>query len=277
MRILAVAAAFSFMAPAMSASQAGQCVNPQMVNGLVFLGRSDMKVTVTRELPSFMENFRAPAGFSLIGTGVQAAATKVSYKTPLPGNKTYAALVSALSAEGWTVEIPPYAAVTFNVPAGAQDAMVCRNGDRRSLRVAEFAGGSYATIIRFSQTRPRDCNTPDPAMQMGIGATLGAIPRLQMPAGTMLAQGNGGGGGSSGGFTISSRIISGETHTALVEYLAGQMVEQGWQRDAQWAGSRSAGSTWRKSQDGASMSGTLEIVRVSEKTYDVDFTTVQPR
>ncbi len=55
------------VALAASAQEQRQCVNPDIVNGLVFRGRSDLKVTLVRGLPAYMTGIRAPAGFNPIG------------------------------------------------------------------------------------------------------------------------------------------------------------------------------------------------------------------
>ena len=102
------------------------------------------------------------------------------------------------------------------------------------------------------------------------------LPRLRFPEGTTLAQPFGGGGGSNSHFTATSRIISTQTPASLLHYLAEQLQAQGWQPDATWSASGSVGSTWHRLQDGEPLSGTLEIIRVGEGTYDMDFTVAMP-
>jgi hypothetical protein len=272
-----VIAAMAVVFPAAAvAQQPLQCMNPDLVNGLVFLGRGDMKISVTRGLPAFMSGFPAPAGFSLIGTGVRNVSstpmTTVAYKTSLTTDKAYAAVLASLGAAGWAVESTPGSAATFNVAGGPKEGTVCRNAERRLVMAAESASVTYVSIIAIPEARPRDCNAPQ-EMEMGFAMKRGAAPRFQFPAGTTLAQG-GGGGGSNTVYATSSRIISEQTPAALVEHLASQMEGQGWRQDAAWSSSGSAGSIWRKTSDGAPITGTIAIVRVSEGTYDVDFTQI---
>jgi hypothetical protein len=129
------------------------------------------------------------------------------------------------------------------------------------------------------QSPAHECNTPDPGMQMPL--VVRDAPRFQFPAGTSIAPGSGGGGGGGGGNsyvqTSQSRVISKETHGRLEAYLADQIAAQGWQQESRWSGSRAAGSSWRRTGGDAPIQGTLEIVRVSEATYDVDFTMVMMR
>jgi hypothetical protein len=252
-----------------TSAQVLQCPNPDILNGLVFLGRSEMKMTVTRGSSGFMGDFRSPTGFSLIGAGTRAPGMSVvAYKTSLAGEKAYAALLAALSDEGWAIESTPGSGSTFNVAGSPREGTVCRKGERRTLLVTESGGLTYASIVAATQRRTRDCNTPDP--NLGMSRRQG-MPRFQFPAGTSLAQGGGGGGGSDRNYTTSSRVISSEAAARLVEYLVPQMEAQGWRADSGWAGTGSAGSAWHKIIDGEPAIGVLEIVRVSEGTYEVNF------
>lgn len=275
MRLLGIATAMSLLAPVAPAQQPQQCVNPANLDALVFWGRSDLKVVATRG-PAFMGSFRPPAGFSLIGSGaINGIATKVAYKSSLAGDKAHAALLGALRAAGWADETPPGSTGTFVVKGAMNSATVCRNGERSMLMTVEAAGTTYLTVTNLSPQRRRECNAPDPAMQMPFPMDRNSMPRFQFPAGTTLGLGSGSGSGGNDLYTTSSRVISTETTSGLLEYLGVQIGEQGWQRNAGWSGTRSAGSTWSRTSDGVHKRGTLEIIRVSEGTYDVDFTVTQ--
>lgn len=273
MRRFVIAASAAVFTLASAAPRPMQCTNPDILNGLVFLGRSDMKMNVTLGSPGFMGDFHAPAGFSLIGTGVRPMGMSiVAYKTSLPGGKAYEALVAALGAEGWGTEARPLSGATFNVAGAPRETTLCRDGERRSLLVTESAGVSYVSLLSSPVAR-RDCNSPDPVMEMMYGMGRNAAPRFQFPAGTTLAQGGGGGGGSNQVYNTSTRIISAESPARLVEHLASQIENQGWRPDSGWSAAGNAGSTWRKAGDGkAATNAVLQIVRVSEGTYEVNFT-----
>ncbi|HUG72600.1 MAG TPA: hypothetical protein VMK82_04170 [Steroidobacteraceae bacterium] len=269
-----IAAAFALAA---AAQQPQQCVNPQMLNGLVFLGRSDLKVSVTPGQPAFMSGLSVPTDLLLIGTGVlEGGMTTVAYKTSRASDKAYAAVVTALGAEGWAVEQTAGSSANFNVAGGLKQGTLCRNTERRYVTVTDIAGARYVNIVALAEARRRECNV-DPFMSTALSMGPGGGPWFQFPAGTSLAQGFGAGGGSNTMYTTGSRIISEETPASLVEHLASQLEDQGWQPDSGWSGSGSAGSTWRKTQDGELTWGTLEIIRVSEATYDVDFTMALPQ
>lgn len=254
------------------AQQPMQCLNPDILNGVVFGGRNQDKVEVTLGLPASMSGFKAPAGLTLIGTGVRGGgtSTSIAHKSSLAADKAYAALASAAGAEGWTVEDDPGSRGAFNVGGGPKAGTLCRDGERRGLLAWEVAGTTYTNIVVYPDMPRRECNAPDPGLDFMFNRN--ATPRFRFPAGTTLATGGGGGGGSNTNFTTSTRIISPETPAQLVELLATQIQEQGWRPDADWSGAASAGSTWRKTLNNQLAWGTLEIVRVSESTYDVDFT-----
>lgn len=269
---IAAMACCTLVAGAGQPQQPQQCINPQMLDGFVFLGRSDRKVTVTRALPVAMRGFLAPAGFGLIGTGVGAdAVTTVAYKASMASDKAYTALLAALGAEGWAVEATADAARTFLVAGGPRDGTVCRGGERRYLTAEEAAGATYAKIRMAPQLGRHDCNTPDP-LQLSTMQETPDAPRFQFPAGTTVRPG--GYGGSNIHYTMSMRIVSAGTPAVLGEYLASQLAAGGWQQDAAWSGSTSVGSTWRRRVDGRLLSGTLEILRVSGG-FDVDFSLVR--
>lgn len=258
---------------AAAAQQPRQCLSPKMLDGLVFLGRGDLKVSVRLRHPAFMSDVRVPASLALIGAGVrEGGMTTVAYKSSLASDKAHEAAVGALAADGWEAEAPIGSAATFNVAGGYKETTLCRNAERRYLTVTDVGGTRYVSIVAVQHDQRRKCNE-DPFASMSNFVGPRAMPRFQFPAGTSLAQGLGAGGGSDSMYTSTSRIISEETPATLVGHLAGQLEAQGWLPDSGWSGGSSAGSTWRKTQDGELTRGTLEIVRVSDGTYDVDFTT----
>lgn len=266
---------FAF-ALAAAAQQTGQCISPELMNGLVFNGRSEMRVRVVRGQAAFMSDVVVPATLTLIGYGVrEGGMTSVAYKTALGTDKAYSAIVAALAAEGWVEEATQGSSSTFSVAGSPKDTTLCRNAERRHVMVSEVAGVRYVHLMTSAETR-RPCNAgPAPASAYGMMRSA-AAPRFHFPAGTTVPQ-SGGGGGSDSLFTTTSRIISTQAPGELVEYLAGQMEQQGWQQDSRWSGAGSAGSTWRKEIDGEPASGTLGIIRVSEATYDIEFTTALPQ
>lgn len=274
-RQLMIAGLVLFSLPTL-AQDALQGVNRDVLNGLIFNGRPELKMAVTRTLPANMAGLRVPAGFTLIGTGVRGdgrrQSTSVAMKTTLPADRAFAALVEAQRAEGFQIEPSPIPQ-TFNVAGGRQNATVCRNGERRTLLLDDADGVRYAGVLLNPDTRKLACNAQDPrASMMGFEIMRRQTPRFSFPASARLAGGPGGGGsGSNDSYSTSTTIQSPDTAGSLAEHLAAQMPAQGWRRDASWAGSMSAGSTWRREADELSLWGTLEVVSLGEGTIEVGF------
>lgn len=276
MRKLAFASGMMLFSVAALGQDAFQGANRDVLNALIFNARSEMKMTVTRTMPSSMAGFRLPAGFTLIGTGVRGdpdtRSTTVAFKTSLPADKAYAALVDAHRADGFAAEASQYPQ-TFNVPSERMEGTVCRNAERRALLVTEADGVRYASINFFPEQVRFACNAPDPRMaNMGFGGMRAGMPKFNFPSTARMVNGLGGlGGGSNNTFATSTRIQSPDAAASLAEYLAAQLPAQGWRRDAAWNGSLSSGSTWKGELDGRPAWGSLEIVSFGEGVYEVGF------
>jgi len=278
--IAAGLAALTLVAPA---QEALQCVNPDVLNSLIFNARPEAKLVVRRTMPEVVDGFRAPAGFQLIGSGVrgQNLSTVVAYKTTLQDQAALQSLISFLSGEGWKPETQQAMMPAVTV-AGAQPAVtvLCRNGDRRGVRVQDVGGNRYVTITGFESRPARDCNAPQPQQEFmqnpmaAINARRANLPRLSFPDTARMSSGSASDGvNMQSVVSTASRIESPDSAGSLARLLSRQLVEQGWRRDAEWSGRISSGSTWTRSNaDGQAMSGSLEILRVAAGTYDVGFT-----
>lgn len=280
------AAALSIAAPA---QELLQCVNPDVLNSLVYSGRAEQKLTLSRGMPANADGFRAPAGFSLVGSGVrglESSSTVVGYRTTLDSRTAFERMLQSLSAEGWKREIvqQPAGAALALPPQPATVATVCRNGDRRSVRVQEAGGVHYATITGFRTSPERACDAPvqqPPGFgnpMAALGAARVSLPQFAFPGTARMVAGRP--EAMIGGMNSSAvRIESPDTAASLSRHLSRQLVEQGWKRDAEWNGKLSTGSTWtRKSSDGGPLWGTLEILSPGAGVYDVGFhlTTATP-
>jgi hypothetical protein len=259
-----------------------QCVNPDVVNSLLFHGRADLHQTVTRGLPADLADVAVPGGFELIGGAVrdEMGIATVAFKTHLDSDEAFAALLASSEAKGWELEddTQPFMARVFNLSSGPTTGTICLNGERRSLRVRDVAGNRYATVATQASDRPRDCNAPDPRLAMRPpmpGLATGELPSLYLPESVREPNGNplGGGSGMSGAnFSTSVQVASPESGARIADHLAGQMVEQGWLEDGRWTGALSAGSSWtRQAEDGVSLAGTIEIVDLGDDQFHVSF------
>lgn len=278
MRKPIIAIAATTLALAVAAQQPQLCLDPQLLNGLVFLGRADLKPTIGLGQAAFMRDVKVPAPLVLIGSAERDdGMTTAAYRTSLASDKAHAAVTGALATAGWLPESSPSAA-TFRVEGAApRDETLCRDGERRLVLVKDVNGVRYVNVVAFPQAGTRACGA-DPLMEaMPPMSPRNMVPVLRFPEGTSLAQPLGGGSGSNTNFTTTSRIISAQTPASLRDYLAEQIRDLGWQPDASWSSGGGAGSTWNRIRDGEPVLCTLEIIRVSEGTYEVNFTVAMPQ
>lgn len=250
-----------------------QCVNPDVVNSLLFGGRPS-QVAITRSLPDALSSYEPPAGFELIGSmnqGVGDAST-TAFKTDLEIQAAFDALVASFAQDGWIPE-EDGSANTFSLPGRPLSGTVCRDGDRRAISVRDVDGTRYAGISLYSQGQLRACGDdgrPDP--MRNIFALQQELPQFSFPDTAQAVNSAGGAGisGSSGGVGTATRITSPDSAASLADHLGNQMTAQGWYRDASWTGNLSSGSTWtRQLDDGTPVWATLEVVDLTNRTYDV--------
>ena len=255
-----------------------QCLHPDVANGLLFGGNPAQQVVVTSELPQSLSGFRAPTGFTLIGTAerVQTETTTVAYMTNLERGDALGALVSAFGADGWELEeeILPVAPV-FTLSSAPTRGTICRDGERLALSIRDNDGTRFANLDSVGSDRPRGCHEEDPRMSMRpsmMGGIQEYFPSLTFPESTQAADGGSLGGGFSGAgdsTRTSARIESPDSAQSLSSHLGAQMLEQGWRQDASWSGNLSAGASWMKLEDDTTVWGTLDIIGVDDDTYEV--------
>lgn len=264
-----------------------QCVNPDILNGLIYRGRSEARLTITPGLPESMAGFEAPADFELIGTAVRGntGTTTVAYATELASAAAHAAFFASLQADGWAVEDDPLGPPIFSLTDGPETGTLCLNGERRMLSVLDANGTRYVRISINDQEQERACNEADRAlsmMQSGImGMFMREMPSLEFPAGTRSASPdgrlNGGRGASGENFHTAVQVVSAETPQSLIDDLGAQMSELGWRVDSSWSGRVSTGARWTRTTDDATPFWTsIEIVRIDDFTYDVNLRLTMP-
>lgn len=289
MRKLAVAIGSMTLVAGAMAQDAFDCVNPDVLNALVFDGRVESRLVVMRELPGNAEGFGAPPEFTLIGSGIRGnnAGTEVAYRTDLDGNQALASLRQFLGTQGWQIETQAVNQLPTMTVAGARPLAVqlCRDGERRSLRVREVDGVRYANITGYKSSPPRACNAPV-EQTPGFGDPMAAIntlrsrlPKISFPDTARMATGTGMDQTNLNSDSVSTavRIESPDTAASLAEFIAAQVAEQGWFRDAGWNGKLSTGSSWtRFADDGRNYLGMLEILSLGGQVYNVEFTISNP-
>lgn len=287
MRKLITAFLSATFAVAGSAQGVLQCVNPDVVNGLVFNGRPEARFSIRPTIPDNLEGFEAPRTFVLIGTAnyeQNPSNVFVGYRVDAPAIPAFQAWVSFLGERGWKRETQP---MPQQQPMAAGQAAVgrlatrlCRDGERRNLLVQVVDSTFYATASVIETFPPRPCGVPEILQQPNtdftgsINAVRAMMPQFTYPT-TARMSGGPGPGGNVGSNTVwdSARIESPDSAASLLEKLGRQLATQGWSSDADWKGKRSAGSTWtRKGGDGKSYWGTLEILDLEKNLHEIGFT-----
>lgn len=263
---------------AASAQEALQCANPDVLNSLVYNGWPESRLTIRRALPENAAGYRAPAGFTLIGSSTRGrgTGTVVAYKTTLEAGRAFDSLLGLLADEGWRRETTAQAQPLVSVAGAPTSATMCRNGERRGLQVQDAGDVRYISISGFT-TPGWACDAPNPPgfdPLVARNAAMPYMPRFSFPATARMAAGSGLPQGNSLA-SSSARIESPDTAASLGRHLARQLAEQGWRADAEWNGTLSTGSTWtRSATDGQRYWGTLEILGMGGNVYNIGFAMV---
>lgn len=262
-----------------------ECVNPDVLKGVLFNGRPEAQMTVTAALPAPLAGYEAPAAFELVGSAARGGGTTVAFRTSLDREAAYAALLASFEADGWVVEEPTtLTAPIFILDRAPVSGTICLDRERRSLNVEDVNGQRYASIGLTDQPTTQACNARNPRRSVGLGMMsrlTGEAPTLELPEGTTAADGSGrintGGSGSGDSYSTDSRIRSPLPASSFMEGLAAQMSAQGWNADARWSGTLSSGGRWiRMTGDGIMYWSTLEIVDVGDGIYDLSFRMMMP-
>ncbi|HTP38103.1 MAG TPA: hypothetical protein VMI92_00870 [Steroidobacteraceae bacterium] len=287
MRKFIIAVSATACSVAALAQEPFQCVNPDVLNALVFNARVESRLVAKRTLPDVADGYAAPADFTLIGSVVRGAnvLTSVGYKTALEARKAFDNLLQFMNAEGWQPEFTPRTPPAVTVAGPPPLAVnLCRNGERRNFLIRDIEGVRYAMISGYETSPPRACNVPAPqqvtlqGMQTNplaaINALHDSLPQLSFPeTARMIAPPPGAENLNTDAVFSVTRIESPDTAATLAGLLSPQLVAQNWSNDAKWSGALSTGSTWiRKTDDGKKYWGTLEILSLGKGIYNVRFT-----
>jgi hypothetical protein len=209
-----------------------QCVDPDVVNGLVFSGRSDRQLDFTATVPEILAGFEAPAGFTLVGTAARegTSGSTVAYRTARNSADADAAFIAALAAAGWEEEDDSLTGMSrpiFTLADGATPRRtVCRDGARVAVRLIDVDGTRYPTINIFTaEERPRACHAEDrqlASIRMRTEMLTEGMPTLQFPPGTSSATPDGtletGGGSSGSNYSTTVQVRSSDQAASLLDH-----------------------------------------------------------
>jgi hypothetical protein len=257
-----------------------ECVHPDVVTGLLFSSSNSnpTPTVVYDKLPEDMMGVVTPPDFDLIGGLVRDVSAfgvpglmrdvTASFRTDLDPAAAEAAAAAALSDSGWEWGQIDSAFVADN-PIFAMQARsffgdrACRDG--KSIRVSAYAvdGINYVDYAMQVGAQALMCGPADSASSLS-GAQR--APRLSLPPGA-----RSGGSGRTGTQSRMEIRYSGSL-AELTQFMAQQLVDQGWSNDARWSGSTTAGSSWVKNfEDGMRAAGTLDVTATDQLNYEMLF------
>jgi hypothetical protein len=266
-----------------------QCVDPDVVKGVLFNGRAEAQMSITATLPEEMAGFTAPAGFVLVGTALRSppapAGGTVAFRTNADSEAAYAAILETFTDDGWVIEEPQTPTTRIFINDSEPDSgTICRDGVRRTLLVQDHNGRRYVTVFFSDQPNALACNAQDP--RLGRARSMMTLmtdeaPALRLPEGTTNADGSNriasGGGGSGDTYTTGDQIRIAQSASSFLSDIGSQMRDQGWTVDASWSGTLSTGARWTKTPaNGFPYWATLELVDVGNGIHDLSFRLMMP-
>jgi hypothetical protein len=252
-----------------------QGVDPDVRAALVFEGvRADRNIS--RDVPAALNGFRAPAGFEFVGSSIDDFVWLSAYKTELPGDDAEERVATALIAAGWQ-EYRPWSAGGF-VNIHMPDPMLCRDEQIVTVMARPVAELTYV-LIRSSRAL-MDCSgelEASPAVDMLMRFASRHMPLLSLPTGAEAIETDPNlvGGSSSPTNAIARnrlRLDPDRGNRYLADEYAGQLRNQDWDFQGEWATGEAAGSSWLATREGdVRLSGLLQVVTLGNGEYDVKF------
>jgi len=259
------------------------CVEPDVLHSLLLQGQGEA-TTITSQVPPEISALRMPGGFNWIGSAerimgrVNATTTMsqvtAAWRSSLPPDAARAAAASALATSGWDVRPTPAMNSVFRTASMQFAQPACRDGKPVNISASAMDGATYVLLrIQRGNIGNTICDQPmRPAFNSGTGFDA-HLPHLEMPvnpangleAGMMMS----GGSGSSGtAYNAHAEFMASDSAGNIARQFARQMDDQGWDSDADWSGSSTAGSSWSKRVDaGAPVQATLTVTAVDKQQF----------
>lgn len=260
-----------------------ECVNPDVLHGLVLRSSADEGAVFSSASPAQMSDITAPPQFDWIGSVERTegigASVSAAFRTDLTPDAAIEAAMAGLTSSGWEAQPQmgggggAFASMPMTL---AQTA--CLDEQPVSVSANEIENTTYVTYNFSTSSANTACSTADPRNPLaGLGGNIYRdMPSLEFPpdpvTGEPVRSSGGGGGGSQNVRYSTTQVTHNESLNGLAIFLSEQLSAQGWIADTSWAGATTAGSSWtRRADPDASLQGMLQITALANSRYDVTF------
>lgn len=254
-----------------------ECVNPDVLSGLVFRGNSDADVAVSAEMPSEMAGISIPGSFQWIASINRNDRLTAAFKTDLSMDDATSAAIEDLG-DGWAVrQQMSFGSGAFGANAMPVSRTACRANATVSVMANDFEGTTFVTYTFGDDPLGTSCDQGNARSPFGTASPFEAfMPEFEFPPDPVTGvpytpRGSSGGGGGQAQ-ERATEIELNDSIGNLTRFLSDQLPAQGWQADSNWTGRLTAGSSWtRQPSAEATFQGTLEITALSDSRYEVLF------
>lgn len=236
------------------------CVDPDVSD--VFLGNMYRDRGVySISIPDGFPSLNVPVDLLLVGSKVVDTGSTIVYKTNMGSEPAFKLAIKDIGESGWTEILERYRSGSrgFQSRSKPMSAILCNDDESGSMSVVSYnkSGQTFVTYVHHATSQP--CDGP-PSFPPGHDTSeiMGLVPTLMLPEGVKSSNS----GFEGRGDDVISRVdISGATgRSELLNYLEGQVQQQGWEFQTSWSSQHSSGSIWalNTDEDGI-LIGTLHV------------------
>lgn len=282
MRRLCVLVLGTLLATTSSGQDLFAGIDPDVLRGLLSPG--EQSLTASTEVPAELAGIRMPRELHWIGsaertigpapgTGMPTTVIAAWRASAAPASASQM-VIETLTADGGTAHLMSFGQGVFKGSGGLQpQQQVCRNDRLYTVNSSAMDGVTYVAVqIQRGSTAPCEARLRSFGMTSEITPHL---PELQLPVDPGTGQparihGSGGSSSPEGRSTVRVSFALRDGVANVADHFARQMSAQGWQQDAAWSGSVTAGSSWLKSRDAAPpLYALLQVVGTSDGQFRV--------
>lgn len=267
------------------------CVDPDILYGLLLPGSLGETFRINATTPAELADFEPPRQLIWMGGSERGASgttqSAAVYRSSLAPDAARVAAVGALTAAGWQLRAqgaPFITKVFVSDNASRFGETYCREGMPVMVTANVLDGVTYVVLSVSRRTDSslgsgNACDQPARPVPRNTSALDPYLPQLALPPDPSTAQPVAMNGSSSSGGNMSSRVsvtfTVADSLDGVARHFASQMAGQGWQPDASWSGTGSAGSTWtRRLEDDTLLQGMVAVSGFEEDHFTAVFSAV---